>query len=257
MSDDHRLLIVDLSVNPAIYRPVDHWRRHVEALGVPVDVCRPPDGDVPADLALYSHAILTGSEASILADTEWIVRACELTRALDARKVRLLGSCFGHQMLARALSGLAFVRRTPTPEFGWVEVRKTGSGARDPLTAALPDRCHVYTSHFDEVWPLPPGWRVWPRPPTARAPSSDARRAAHGAFSPIRRSASTRASPCRPRISTRCRSGRTCWRPGGTPNPAMTESRPLWSRDSWMPDRGRLTFPGATARASGRPRCAA
>jgi GMP synthase-like glutamine amidotransferase len=158
MSDRRRLLIVDLSVSPAIYRPVDHWRPHAEALGVPVDVCRPPDGDAPANLAPYSHAILTGSEASILADAEWIVRACELTGALDARRVKLLGSCFGHQMLARALSGLAFVRSTPTPEFGWIEVRKTGGGARDPLVDALPDRCHVYTSHFDEVWPLPPGW---------------------------------------------------------------------------------------------------
>lgn len=159
MPDNRRLLVVDLSVNPEVYRPVDHWRPHVEALGVPADVCRPPDGDIPADLAPYSHAILTGSEASILADTGWIVRSCELTRALDARGVKLLGSCFGHQMLARALSGRAFVRRTPTPEFGWVEVRKKGSGgAPDPLTDALPDRCHVYTSHFDEVFPLPPGW---------------------------------------------------------------------------------------------------
>jgi GMP synthase-like glutamine amidotransferase len=158
MPDSRRLLIVDLSVNSAVYRPVDHWRPHVEALGVPVDACRPRDGELPADLAPYSHAILTGSEASILANDEWIVRACELTRALDARGVTLLGSCFGHQMLARALSGPAFVRRTPTPEFGWVEVRKTAGAARDPLADALPDRCHVYTSHFDEVCPLPPGW---------------------------------------------------------------------------------------------------
>ena len=158
MSDRRRLLIVDLSVNPKIYRPVQHWQPHAGALGVPVDVCRPPDGDTPADLAPYSHALLTGSEASILADTEWIVRACDLTRALEARGVKLLGSCFGHQMLARALSGPAFVRRTPTPEFGWTEVRKVSGGARDPLVDALPDRCHVYTSHFDEVFPLPPGW---------------------------------------------------------------------------------------------------
>jgi len=180
MSDDHRLLIVDLSVSPAIYRPADHWRPHVEALGVPVDVCRPPDGDMPADLAPYSHAILTGSEASILADTEWIVRTCDLTRALEARHVKLLGSCFGHQMLARALSGLAFVRRTPTPEFGWVEVRKTGGGARDPLTAALPDRCHVYTSHFDEVFPLPPGWERVAE--TADCPYAVVRRTQGGAW---------------------------------------------------------------------------
>jgi GMP synthase (glutamine-hydrolysing) len=158
MSESRRLLVVDMSVNPAVYRPVAHWRPHVEALGVHVDVCRPADGQAPADLASYSHAILTGSEASILDETAWIVRACELTRALAERKVKLLGSCFGHQMLGRALSGRAFVRRTPTPEFGWVELRKTGGGTTDRLTDALPDRCHVYTSHFDEVFPLPAGW---------------------------------------------------------------------------------------------------
>jgi GMP synthase-like glutamine amidotransferase len=180
MPDSRRLLIVDLSVNPKVYRPVEHWRPDVEALGVPVDVCRPPDGDMPAGLAPYSHAILTGSEASILADTEWIVRACDLARALDERGVKLLGSCFGHQMLARALSGQAFVRGTPTPEFGWVEVRKTGGGAQDPLTTALPDRCHVYTSHFDEVFPLPPGWeRV---ADTAECSCAVVRRASGGAW---------------------------------------------------------------------------
>jgi len=180
MPDSRRLLIVDLSVNPAVYRPVAHWRPHVEALSVCVDVCRPPDGDTPADLAPYSHAILTGSEASILADTEWIVRACDLTRELDARGVKLLGSCFGHQMLGRALSGPAFVRRTPTPEFGWVEVRKTGGGTGDPLTDALPDRCHVYTSHFDEVFPLPPGWERVAE--TADCAHAVVRRASGGAW---------------------------------------------------------------------------
>ena len=180
MPDSRRLLIVDLSVNPAVYRPVEHWRPHAEALGVRVDVCRPPDGNAPADLAPYSYAILTGSEASILADTAWIVRACDLTRELDARGVKLLGSCFGHQMLGRALSGPAFVRRTPTPEFGWVEVRKTGGGAEDPLTAALPDRCHVYTSHFDEVFPLPPGWECVAE--TADCAHAVVRRASGGAW---------------------------------------------------------------------------
>jgi GMP synthase-like glutamine amidotransferase len=160
MNEQRRLLLVDMSVDPAVYRPVAHWRPHVDACGVPMDVCRPPDQQWPADQTPYTHAILTGSEASILGEDDWIVRACALTRALAARHVKLLGSCFGHQMLARALSGQAFVRRTPTPEFGWVEVRKIGRGVSDPLVAALPDRCHVYTSHFDEVFPLPGDWEV-------------------------------------------------------------------------------------------------
>ena len=158
MTDSRRLLIVDLSVDPAVYRPVDHWRPHVQAVGVPMDVCRPLDGDLPSALAAYSHAILTGSEASIIADTDWIARACELTRSLHDRGVRLLGSCFGHQMLARSLSGRDAVRRTPAPEFGWVALRKLPDVSGDPVVDALPERCHVYTSHFDEVFPLPSGW---------------------------------------------------------------------------------------------------
>jgi len=151
-------LFVDLSVDPAVYRPVDHWSPHVRIVGVPMDVCRPLDGEMPSDLGAYSHAILTGSEATILADTEWIVRACDLTRALDDRGVKLLGSCFGHQMLARSLSGRDAVRRTLTPEFGWVALRKRPNLAGDPVIDALSEPCHVYTSHFDEVFPLPDGW---------------------------------------------------------------------------------------------------
>ena len=180
MSAARRLLLVDLSVDPGVYRPLEHWRPHIEAVGVPFDVSRPPGDRWPADLAAYSHAILTGSEATILSDADWIVRACDLARALSARQVKLLGSCFGHQMLAWALAGREFVRRTPTPEFGWIEVRKTGGGARDPLTQALPDRCHVYTSHFDEVFPLPPGWeRV---ADTADCTCAVVRRASGGAW---------------------------------------------------------------------------
>jgi GMP synthase-like glutamine amidotransferase len=175
MTAARRLLLVDLSVDPRVYRPVEHWRPHIEAVGVPFDVSRPPGDQWPTDLAGYSHAILTGSEATILADTERIVRAGDLARALSARHVKLLGSCFGHQMLARALAGREFVRRTPTPEFGWVEVRKRATDLRDPIAAALPDRCHVYTSHFDEVFPLPAGWDVVAE--TADCPCAVVRRA--------------------------------------------------------------------------------
>lgn len=175
MSAACRLLLVDLSVDPRVYRPVEHWRPHIEAVGVPFDVSRPPGDRWPADLAPYSHAILTGSEATILADTEWIVRACDLARALSTRQVKLLGSCFGHQMLARALAGREFVRRTATPEFGWVEVRKRSTDFPDPIAAAMPNRCHVYTSHFDEVFPLPAGWDVVAE--TADCPCAVVRRA--------------------------------------------------------------------------------
>jgi GMP synthase (glutamine-hydrolysing) len=180
VKDNRRLLIVDLSVDPTIYRPVQHWTPHVEAVGVPLDVCRPPDGDVPSNTEAYSHAILTGSEATILSERGWVATACELTRKLDAQGVKLLGSCFGHQMLARSLSGRDFVRATPTPEFGWIEIRKRPDIQGDPVIDAIPARCHVYTSHFDEVFPLPPGWEC--AADTVDCPFAVVRRKSGGAW---------------------------------------------------------------------------
>ena len=71
MSDDKRaarLAIIDNSIDPGVYRPVEHWSRH---LTVPWDAFVARDGRFP-DPAAYSHFILTGSEASILERDPWV-----------------------------------------------------------------------------------------------------------------------------------------------------------------------------------------
>jgi GMP synthase-like glutamine amidotransferase len=153
-----RLLIVDAGLDPTIYRPVPHWSRHADC---PFDSVRPPDGIWPEDLSRYSHVILTGSEASICADDPWILQECELVRNLSARGIPILASCFAHQLVVRALSGRRFVRRSPTPEFGWIGLRSLASPrAATILDGRLPTPCHVYSSHFDEVFPLPEEWEL-------------------------------------------------------------------------------------------------
>jgi GMP synthase (glutamine-hydrolysing) len=78
----------------------------------------------------------------------WLLEAAGRQRAV-------LGVCFGHQLLARALGGR--VERHPRgPEAGTVEVRLTGPGRRDPLFAGLPDRLSVQQIHEDHVREPPP-----------------------------------------------------------------------------------------------------
>mgnify|MGYP001561920195 CR=1 FL=1 len=51
-----RVAIVDNSIDPAIYRPVEHWGRYLEA---PWEAFLAREGRLP-DPARFSHIILTG-----------------------------------------------------------------------------------------------------------------------------------------------------------------------------------------------------
>ena len=150
------VLILDGMIHPSMYRPTEHWRRLMP--GIPCDsVHLPTGGRVPA-LGRYSHLIVTGSEASILCPEPWYeVEAAAIREAVD-RGLSVLGSCFGHQMLARALSGPEHVGAAPEPEMGWVTLRRR---AADPLLDDLPASFCCFVLHFDEVCAPPPQpWRV-------------------------------------------------------------------------------------------------
>lgn len=150
-----KILILDLSLYPEAYRPEGHWTRHLD---LPWRGAQPPRGSWPAPEESFSHVILTGCEGSILGDDPWILRLCDVVRDYAGRGTPMLGSCFGHQLLVRALSGRRFVRAAPAPEFGWVTATLTREGRADPVTGALPPVFDVFASHFDEVHPLPAEW---------------------------------------------------------------------------------------------------
>ncbi len=109
----------------------------------------------------FTHLVLTGSEASILRWAPWMTREAELVRAAADNDVRMLGSCFGHQMLVAALCGREALQRAARPEVGWTALDVVG---RDELTDGLPNPWTVFSFHFDEVAaPPPPPWRVLAR----------------------------------------------------------------------------------------------
>lgn len=155
-----RLLVLDNSLDPDLYGPVHQWTRHLPA-GAAFEAFRTVDGALPAAVEGYTHCIVTGSEASINGDDGWIVDACDVVRRVAGEGLPILASCFGHQMAVRALSGKRYVRASPTPEFGWVEVA-WDAAARDgdPVARALPSPAFVYSAHFDEVFDLPDDWQT-------------------------------------------------------------------------------------------------
>ena len=103
----------------------------------------------------YSHLVLSGSELSASSRNPRDDELAAHIRAFVAADRRVLGICYGHQMIARALVDAPVCRRAATPEFGWKDLALRP----DPLFAGIPELVAVH-SHYDEVHDLPAPFRV-------------------------------------------------------------------------------------------------
>ena len=153
MPTEPRIAIVDNAIYPDLYQPVEHWRTWLD--GVSWESYDAPAGKLPA-LSGFSHVILTGSEASILQREAWADREVEFAReAFDAGRA-ILGSCYGHQLLALALAGPAHVGRCREPEIGWIPIDVKAP----PSLLGDAGLAYTFSVHFDEVRDLPKAFEV-------------------------------------------------------------------------------------------------
>ena len=139
------LLVLDNALDHGFYRPVAHWAR---LAGFALESVHVAGGDPLPAPGMHSHVIVTGSEDTITRRPAWAeAEAGWLAEAIHLG-VRVLGSCWGHQLVAVAMAGPQAVRRSATPELGWLTVTvHEGGGLLEPGPA------DVFCSHFDEVVP--------------------------------------------------------------------------------------------------------
>ncbi|CAD6251666.1 unnamed protein product [Miscanthus lutarioriparius] len=132
-------------------------------------------GEFPAaeDLASYDGFVVSGSPRDAHGDEPWVRRLCALLRTLHAMRKRVLGVCFGHQVLCRALGG-----RVGRARSGWdVGVRKVTFVHGQDLAGLLPllnvgddlprSASIIEVVHQDEVRVDILYCAVWEIPPTA------------------------------------------------------------------------------------------
>jgi GMP synthase-like glutamine amidotransferase len=139
-----KLAIIDNSMDSSIYAPVEHWKIH---LNFDCDSYEAKKGHFPSLKKGYTYLILTGSEASILDKEDWVYQEIELVQEAAEKELSILGSCYGHKLLALALTGDAHVRRCRRPEVGWISVEVTQENA----LFADKKTFFSFSSHFDEV----------------------------------------------------------------------------------------------------------
>jgi GMP synthase (glutamine-hydrolysing) len=107
------------------------------------------------DVDGFSHLLITGSELSASKRHERDEDVYALARGFVEAGKAVLGICWGHQMLAKALVGPHVCRRAARPEFGWRHV----SILPNPLFAGIDELVSAH-SHFDEIFDLPAGFEV-------------------------------------------------------------------------------------------------
>lgn len=146
--------IIDNSIDPSIYTPVAHWSSFLEC---PWQAFTAKEFQFPNLDDDFTHVILTGSEDSILDREKWVDEEIQLTLDAVERNIPILGSCWGHQLLAIALAGPAHVQRSERPEIGWIPVEIT---EEDTLMGKKGQE-FIFSSHFDEVVGLDENFRVF------------------------------------------------------------------------------------------------
>ncbi|XP_027339184.1 gamma-glutamyl peptidase 5-like [Abrus precatorius] len=117
------------------------------------DLYRVVQSDFPsdADLPLYDGFVITGSCYDAHANDPWIHQLLALVNKLDTMHKTILGICFGHQILGRALGGM--VSRSPN---GWdIGVRTINVSSSAPLAYSLPSKLSIFKCHRDEILELP------------------------------------------------------------------------------------------------------
>ena len=139
-----KVAIIDNSIDPSVYKPVRHWSSF---LSVEWKAFKATAREFPDFNEGFTHMILTGSEASILDRRVWVDDEIEVVQKAVQRGLSILGSCYGHQVLAIALAGPNFVGRCVRPEVGWIPFRIT----KDNSLLGQRRTVFAFSSHFDEV----------------------------------------------------------------------------------------------------------
>ena len=107
-------------------------------------------GEWPERPEAHDAYVITGSPAGVYEDLPWIAPLKEFLRAAKG-KARLVGICFGHQIMAEAFGG-----RVEKSDRGWgVGLQTYGVRARAPWMDDA-ERVAIPVSHQDQVVAQPP-----------------------------------------------------------------------------------------------------
>ncbi|XP_010429351.1 PREDICTED: gamma-glutamyl peptidase 5-like [Camelina sativa] len=122
------------------------------------DLFRVIDGEFPEDKDLdkYDGFVISGSLHDAFGDDDWIVKLCSLCQKLDDMKKKVLGICFGHQILCR-IKGGKVGRASRGVDMGLRTITMVQDAVKPGgyFGTEIPKSLAIIKCHQDEVLELP------------------------------------------------------------------------------------------------------
>ena len=94
------------------------------------------EGDYSADINEVDGYLITGSKLSVYDDVPWIKDLKDFVRELNETKKKVIGICFGHQLVAEALGG-----KTEPAVIGWCVGAHLNKATEIAKGYGIKDRC--------------------------------------------------------------------------------------------------------------------
>ncbi len=104
-------------------------------------------GVYPADIDEVDAYLITGSKSSVYDDKPWIPPLIKFVQEIAARGKKIVGICFGHQLVAQALGG-----KTEKSDKGWgVGLHTHTFTQTPPWHDGGSEHLNILVSHQDQV----------------------------------------------------------------------------------------------------------
>jgi len=98
--------------------------------------------------------IITGSHSMVSEELNWSVELERYIRKIASKKIPLLGICYGHQLIAKALGGKSDFNKKGK-EIGRVKIKRTINSSNDPLFKGFPRQFYAFETHYQSAVKLP------------------------------------------------------------------------------------------------------
>lgn len=108
-------------------------------------------GEIPKEIRTDELYLIPGSRAGAYEDTLWIMELINFIRKAHEVRAKLIGVCFGHQVIAQALGGVV-----EKSDKGWGTGIRTSQIVLPEAKKFFPDGfMNMHYNHHDQVMELP------------------------------------------------------------------------------------------------------
>lgn len=147
-----KVLIISDTIDADCWDVWELVRYAVITSDISIYVRRGPHDDLPKNPADFDRVIISGSYTSAMEQAPWIDHHDDFLRSFIDLGRPVMGICYGHQSIARALGGRSILRKSETYEVGWTKIDVL---TQSKLLKGLPNSFYSFSSHLDEVFQLP------------------------------------------------------------------------------------------------------